>query len=700
VLCVSVSESGRLLQRVVLNQTTPIEMHACNRPLALAGPIVPLSGNSLPIPAKPLQYSPRLADDRPFSKYSNLANDILAVVPNFLSSGVSLDIIQLMTRRLHAHLMLLQSWSAIVQSGRRSNQGWSVHLGGLQDHVDGLFAKHKALLEHALSVSDGTITTADNTEWFQTQRDMNLTVSQLDGLDLDGPDEKAAKKALIGTLESHLRAASLAEFITVGQAKNLPATSQPYTLLLQAILAHLAGHSADPLPHHFQELLYRQLQEQHSVFKNWQWADIPPVAMSSDVRGMTPAERIKYQELYALNEKAQACCRETHRAVLRRTVTVTGGKALPQDNKDWFLYEDTLLKLLLQLDGVATLDQDRLRMARKAVVTYCQRHLSQLDALKTHYLLLYFLCRQPLIVAELSKVLEQITKGQAGSVQDEAAIRQALLASGMIDKLTEKVKAESKASIVPKPSLDAFINRPGPKSLRLTFVKGRALVGLRSMEPESNSALQVHVQFQTARFATKRVLSSIEPIFNETVEFDLPSKDVNLLVDLDCPIQIVLTESNVNGETQAVGVAQIEWRKVLHSGRISTLVELTDQLHPQITVGTLDIVLDFLPSDGERARRDEIEYHIKKQEQKKADVHTAFYLLAKQWWSDFLQIRPSHSTRLVKIFTNDEFGRRMPVSHFVGPLYCPWLETPRHAARFVSLIEYAPSKRIGESRLD
>ncbi|KAJ3307431.1 Centrosomal protein of 76 kDa [Kappamyces sp. JEL0829] len=269
----------------------------------------------------------------------------------------------------------------------------------------------------------------------------------------------------------------------------------------------------------------------------------------------------------------------------------------------------------------------------------------------------------------------------------------------MIDKLTEKVKAESKASIVPKPSLDAFINRPGPKSLRLTFVKGRALVGLRNMEPESNSALQVHVQFQTARFATKRVLSSIEPIFNETVEFDLPSKDVNLLVDLDCPIQIVLTESNVNGETQAVGVAQIEWRKVLHSGRISTLVELTDQLHPQITVGTLDIVLDFLPSDGERARRDEIEYHIKKQEQKKADVHTAFYLLAKQWWSDFLQIRPSHSTRLVKIFTNDEFGRRMPVSHFVGPLYCPWLETPRHAARFVSLIEYAPSKRIGESSL-
>lgn len=54
----------------------------------------------------------------------------------------------------------------------------------------------------------------------------------------------------------------------------------------------------------------------------------------------------------------------------------------------------------------------------------------------------------------------------------------------------------------------------------------------------------------------------------------------------------------------------MEWRKVLHSGRTSTLVELTDQHHPQITVGIMDIILEFLPADQERARKDELEFHV------------------------------------------------------------------------------------------
>jgi hypothetical protein len=57
-------------------------------------------------------------------------------------------------------------------------------------------------------------------------------------------------------------------------------------------------------------------------------------------------------------------------------------------------------------------------------------------------------------------------------------------------------------------------------------------------------------------------------------------------------------------------VAEIEWRKVLHSGRSSSLVELSDPNHPQITVGILDMVLEFLPMETMKARKDEIEYHV------------------------------------------------------------------------------------------
>ncbi len=173
---------------------------------------------------------------------------------------------------------------------------------------------------------------------------------------------------------------------------------------------------------------------------------------------------------------------------------------------------------------------------------------------------------------------------------------------------------------------------------------------------------------------------------------------MNLLLDLDYPIHFVLTESSVNATSQIIGVAQVEWRKVLHSGRISTLIELTDPLHPQMSVGALDIILEFLPLDGEKARRDELEFHMKRQEKKKMEIDASFYLFAKQWWNDYLQIRAAHSTRLVKIFANNEFGKRNVVTKFIAPLACRWLETPRHAARFVSLIEYLPAKRVGDSR--
>ena len=89
---------------------------------------------------------------------------------------------------------------------------------------------------------------------------------------------------------------------------------------------------------------------------------------------------------------------------------------------------------------------------------------------------------------------------------------------------------------------------------------------------------------------------------------------------------------------------------------------------------------------------------IKRQATKKQNLDATFYLYAKQWWSDFLQIRSSHSTRLVKIFSNDEFGTRKAVTSFVSPITCRWLETPRHAARFVSLIDFAPSQRVGDVR--
>ena len=263
---------------------------------------------------------------------------------------------------------------------------------------------------------------------------------------------------------------------------------------------------------------------------------------------------------------------------------------------------------------------------------------------------------------ELSKILKQVTLEQDGGVKTEQEIRDAIQSSGLIDKLAARVKPQQTSKSVL--SIDEVLKRNGPKSIKLTIAKGRALVGLNDMEEDLSKSLQLHLQFQAARFSTKSVSSSVEPIFNEHVPFDLPNKETALLVDLNCPIHLVLVQRSSSLVRLVVGVANVEWRKVLCDGKKSILAELKDPSNSQVTVGIIDMSLELMPS-SEVMRKDELEFNLNRQIQKKTDSDVLFYMHVKEWWTDFLQIRASHSTRLVKVFANDESGNRKPVTQFL-----------------------------------
>ena len=63
-------------------------------------------------------------------------------------------------------------------------------------------------------------------------------------------------------------------------------------------------------------------------------------------------------------------------------------------------------------------------------------------------------------------------------------------------------------------------------------------------------------------------------------------------------------------------------------------------------------------------------------------------LYAKQWWAEYLKIRPEHKTRLVKLYSNDENGQTFPVFTFVWPINpTKILDSPRLAHRLVSSFE-------------
>ena len=63
-----------------------------------------------------------------------------------------------------------------------------------------------------------------------------------------------------------------------------------------------------------------------------------------------------------------------------------------------------------------------------------------------------------------------------------------------------------------------------------------------------------------------------------------------------------------------------------------------------------------------------------------------------QWWADYKQIKPAYKQRMVKIFaaTDDrEASIYKPTCSLIQPMYADRiLDSPLHAARFVSLIPF------------
>ncbi|CAM9697417.1 unnamed protein product [Pylaiella littoralis] len=83
----------------------------------------------------------------------------------------------------------------------------------------------------------------------------------------------------------------------------------------------------------------------------------------------------------------------------------------------------------------------------------------------------------------------------------------------------------------------------------------------------------------------------------------------------------------------------------------------------------------------------------------RSEARRDFYLYANAWWKDFTSTSKDLSKRSVKIFAEDERGQHRCVCSFLQPYqHGRMLPTPRHAARFVSLLPFQPRSSVGEPR--
>lgn len=126
----------------------------------------------------------------------------------------------------------------------------------------------------------------------------------------------------------------------------------------------------------------------------------------------------------------------------------------------------------------------------------------------------------------------------------------------------------------------------------------------------------------------------------------------------------------------------------------------------QGSLGVLTLGLDLVPvlSKTEQLFEEQVDKQIKLEKKYEGDSIQKFLDYANEWWNDYKNIRQSHKSRLVKIFaeTDDrEASIYKPVSSLVGPMVADrLLESPLHAARFVSLIPFERLEAPGAEKVE
>ncbi|XP_069476932.1 centrosomal protein of 76 kDa isoform X2 [Ambystoma mexicanum] len=326
----------------------------------------------------------------------------------------------------------------------------------------------------------------------------------------------------------------------------------------------------------------------------------------------------------------------------------------------------------------------------------------------------------------LAETISEELKTESHHLSEEDLMK-ALRRRGIIDDVLKelsfvKVMQERDVTSTPKPSTH-FIDQetrvlkktnidPTRRYLYLQVLGGKAfLEHLQEPPPlpgQVSSSFTLCLHFRNQRFRSKPVPCACEPDFQdgflleihrETLGDGSKMADSTTMLSICDPVHLVLIKTEPSGETTLVSSHFLAWRAVLGSenGITNIAVELLGVgSESKVSVGVLNIKLEMYPRLNQPLSQEIVNTQLALEHQKTAEKERLFLVYAKQWWREYLQIRPSHSTRLVKIFAQDENGINRPVCSFVRPLRAGrLLDTPRQAARFVNVIGYERAPVVG-----
>uniref|UniRef100_A0A3P8SCM4 Centrosomal protein of 76 kDa n=1 Tax=Amphiprion percula TaxID=161767 RepID=A0A3P8SCM4_AMPPE len=249
---------------------------------------------------------------------------------------------------------------------------------------------------------------------------------------------------------------------------------------------------------------------------------------------------------------------------------------------------------------------------------------------------------------------------------------------------------------------------PSRRYLYLQVLGGKAfLEHLQEPEPfpgQLCSTFTLYLHFRNQRFRSKPVPCACEPDLKEGFLLEIHKDgskmaDATAMLSMCDPVHFVLIKTDTSSETTLISSYFLDWRTVLASptGKTCFAVELMGVgSECKVPAGVLTVSLELYPPLTETLSTDIISTQQSLERQRTAEKERLFLVYAKQWWREFLEIRPSHQSKLVKIFAQDENGINRPVCSYVRVLRAGrLLESPRQAARFVSLLAHEKAPVVG-----
>jgi len=256
-------------------------------------------------------------------------------------------------------------------------------------------------------------------------------------------------------------------------------------------------------------------------------------------------------------------------------------------------------------------------------------------------------------------------------------------------------------------------NAHSGQNLILTILQGKAFLEFADVSSTDFFAdecptFTLFAFFQGQRLCSAPVPAGCDPFFNHQFVFELPS-DVENPYLLEEPIHLVLVQSAptshpARSQPELIAVSTLQWQGLLlgHQGqspaesRVTSIEVMGVGSAVAIPAGVLDVKTQLHHRDAAvpdvaaaKARFDATTDAAMRRDR-------LFLLYAKQWWKEYVDIRPSHRERAVKIFVPDECGRNRLICLVVTPVQPGRLvDTPLQAARFVALIPHTVARSVG-----